>query len=58
MHSLQKFCPVYAAKWLSDAIGMVKYEVCWPMGSASTGRAPHQLTESPYKYFKSIENRR
>ena len=32
---------------------MVQYEVCWPMGSASTGRAPQQLTESPFKYLKS-----
>ena len=31
---------------------MVQYEVCWPIGSASTGRAPHQLTGSPFKYLK------
>ncbi len=31
---------------------MVQYEVCWPMGSASTGRAPQQLTGSPFKYLK------
>ena len=31
---------------------MGKYEVCWPMGRIPTGRAPHQLTESPFKYLK------
>ena len=37
---------------------MVKYELCWSMGNASTGRAPQQLTESPFKYLKvfSIPN--
>ena len=30
---------------------MVQYEVCWPIGSALTGRAPHQLTGSPFKYL-------
>ena len=29
------------------------YPVCWPMGSASTGRAPQQLTESPFKYLNN-----
>ncbi len=24
----------------------------WPMGSALTGKAPQQLTESPFKYLK------
>ena len=30
---------------------MVQYELCWPTGSASTGRVPQQLTESPFKYI-------
>ncbi len=33
---------------------MGKYEVCWPMGRVPTGRAPHQLTESPFKYLKDM----
>ncbi len=30
---------------------MGKYEVCWPLGMVPTGRAPHQLTKSPFKYL-------
>ncbi len=33
-------------------ICMGKYEVCWLMGRVPTGMAPHQLTESPFKYLK------
>ena len=33
---------------------MVQYEVCWPVGSAQTGRAPQQLTISPFKYLNEI----
>ncbi len=42
MYSFQKLYPVSSAT----------YEVCWPMGRVPTGRAPHQLTESPFKYLK------
>ncbi len=61
MYSFQKLCPVCSATWLSDAhkpkkfrknvICMVQYEVCWPVGSASTGAAPQQLAGSPFKYL-------
>ena len=34
-----------------NVICMVQYEVCWPMGSALTGRAPQQLTKPPFKYL-------
>ncbi len=50
IYSFQKLYPVCSATWLRD---VVQYEVCWPMGSASTGRAPQQLTESPFKYLKT-----
>ncbi len=30
---------------------MVQFEVCWPVRSASTGRAPQQLTKLPFKYL-------
>ncbi len=52
MYSLQKLCPVCSATWLSDALCMVQYEVCWLVGSASTGRMPQQLTRLPFKYLK------
>ena len=48
MYSFQKLCPVCSA---INVICMVQFEVCWPVGSASTGRAPQQLTESPFKYL-------
>ncbi len=35
---------------------MGKYEVCWPMGRVPAGRAPNQLTESPFKYLNSQED--
>ncbi len=50
MYSFQKLCPVCCA----NVICMVHYEVCWPLGSASTGRAPKQLTGSPFKYLKAF----
>ena len=33
---------------------MVQFEVCWPVGSVPTGRAPQCLTGSPFKYLKHI----
>ena len=30
--------------------------MCWPLGSASTGRSPQQLTRSPFKYLTSFLN--
>ncbi len=33
---------------------MGKYEVYWPMGRVPTGRAPHQLNKSPFKYLNQI----
>ncbi len=50
MYSFQKLCPVCSATWLSDALRVVQYEV-WEVGSASTGRAPQQITGSPFKYL-------
>ncbi len=29
----------------------VLHGVCWPMGRVPTGRVPHQLIESPFKYL-------
>ncbi len=52
IYSFQKSCPVCSATWLSDALCMVQYEVCWPVGTASASRAPQQLTRSSFKYTK------
>ncbi len=51
IYSFQKLYPVSSATWLSDDLKPKEYEVCWPMGRVPTGRAPHQLTESPFKYL-------
>ena len=47
-YSFQKLYPVCSV--VAEVL-MVQFEVCWQMGSASTGRAPQQLTESPFKYL-------
>ena len=60
MYSPQKLYPLCSATWLSEALFhkmstlsnlAYKRDLSWPMGSASTGRAPQQLTESPFKYL-------
>ena len=39
---------------LTVNITMINYEVGWLMGNASTGREPHQLTESPHNMHKYL----
>ncbi len=53
MYSFVK-CVQYGILPINVWICMVKYEVCWPMGSVLIGMAPLQLTKLPFFDLKIL----